>query len=194
MFLWLCVCVCSGKLYATSSDVDSVEERHRHRYEVNPKYVGEIEKAGLRFVGHSTDNTRMEICELSSESLAPPPHLATPHVHNSRALHMFILFHLFIRYCFFFLEHPYYVGVQYHPEYLTRPMCPSPPYLGLLLASSGKLQGWLSRGYRLSPRASYDYDSEDDEVSQTLYKSKDSCEDALGVSDPDDSVLTGAES
>lgn len=47
--------------------MDSVEERHRHRYEVNPKYVEEIEKNGLQFVGHSTDNTRMEICELPSE-------------------------------------------------------------------------------------------------------------------------------
>ena len=44
--------------------MESVEERHRHRYEVNPKYVEEIEKAGLKFVGHSTDNTRMEIVEL----------------------------------------------------------------------------------------------------------------------------------
>lgn len=44
--------------------LESVEERHRHRYEINPKYVEELEKAGLRFVGHSTDNTRMEIMEL----------------------------------------------------------------------------------------------------------------------------------
>lgn len=36
--------------------------------------------------------------------------------------------------------HPYYVGVQYHPEYLTRPLKPSPPYLGLILAACGKLQ------------------------------------------------------
>ena len=36
-------------------------------------------------------------------------------------------------------EHPYFVGVQYHPEYLTRPLRPSPPYLGLLLACLGKI-------------------------------------------------------
>lgn len=36
-------------------------------------------------------------------------------------------------------DHPYYVGVQYHPEYLTRPLKPSPPFLGLVLAASGKL-------------------------------------------------------
>ncbi|CAM1328552.1 Uncharacterised protein g9789 [Pycnogonum litorale] len=28
--------------------------------------------------------------------------------------------------------HPYFVGVQYHPEYISRPMKPSPPYLGLI--------------------------------------------------------------
>ena len=44
-----------------------MEERHRHRYEVNPKYVSQLEEAGMRFVGHSTDNTRMEIMELKGE-------------------------------------------------------------------------------------------------------------------------------
>ncbi len=81
------------------------------------------------------------------------------------------------------------MGVQYHPEYLTRPLCPSPPYLGLLLASSDKLQDWLSRGYRLSPRASYDYDSEDDEVSQAFSKSKDSSDIALDSADSDETVV-----
>ena len=45
-----------------------------------------------------------------------------------------------------FLDHPYYVGVQYHPEYLSRPLSPSPPYLGLILASCGKLQSYLDHG------------------------------------------------
>ena len=44
-----------------------MEERHRHRYEINPQFVEELEKAGLKFVGHSTDNTRMEILELPSK-------------------------------------------------------------------------------------------------------------------------------
>ena len=65
--------------------------------------------------------------------------------------------------------HPYYVGVQYHPEYLTRPMTPSPPYLGLILASCNKLEAFLSRGCQQSPRASYDYeDTFDDEVTQDV--------------------------
>jgi CTP synthase len=28
------------------------------------------------------------------------------------------------------------VAVQYHPEYISRPLSPSPPYLGLILARS----------------------------------------------------------
>ena len=43
--------------------------------------------------------------------------------------------------------HPFFAAVQYHPEYKTRPMKPSPPYLGLLLASTGKLQTFLSKVY-----------------------------------------------
>ncbi|MDH7592801.1 MAG: CTP synthase (glutamine hydrolyzing) [Methanomicrobiales archaeon] len=39
-----------------------VEERHRHRYEVNPEYIREIESAGLEF--SATANGRMEACEL----------------------------------------------------------------------------------------------------------------------------------
>lgn len=41
-------------------------------------------------------------------------------------------------------DHPYFVGVQYHPEYLTRPLKPSPPYLGLLLACTNQLTRYLS--------------------------------------------------
>ncbi|CAM9851398.1 unnamed protein product, partial [Discosporangium mesarthrocarpum] len=40
-------------------------------------------------------------------------------------------------------EHPYYVGTQYHPEFLSRPLEPSPPFLGLLLTASGQLDAWL---------------------------------------------------
>ena len=70
------------------------------------------------------------------------------------------------------IDHPYYVAVQYHPEYLSRPLNPSPPYLGLILAASGKLNSFISRGCNISPRLSYDYtsadDDEDDEVTQAL--------------------------
>ncbi|XP_050085913.1 CTP synthase [Anopheles aquasalis] len=51
------------KLY---NGVDHIDERHRHRYEVNPDYVAELEKHGMRFVGHDEDEQRMEIMELDN--------------------------------------------------------------------------------------------------------------------------------
>ena len=77
----------------------AVDERHRHRYEVNPDLIEAIEAAGLMFVGKDESGQRCEIFELK--------------------------------------DHPYYVGVQYHPEFKSRPNRPSPPFLGLLRAASG---------------------------------------------------------
>lgn len=34
-------------------------------------------------------------------------------------------------------DHPFYVGVQYHPEYLSRVLQPSKPFLGFVAASCG---------------------------------------------------------
>uniref|UniRef100_A0A6M2DSW7 CTP synthase n=1 Tax=Xenopsylla cheopis TaxID=163159 RepID=A0A6M2DSW7_XENCH len=104
---------------------DEIEERHRHRYEVNPDYVQQLEENGLKFVGHDSEKVRMEVIELP--------------------------------------DHPYYVGVQYHPEYLSRPLNPSPPFLGLILASVGQLGNYISHGCRLSPKNLSD-ESEDEEL------------------------------
>lgn len=41
-------------------------------------------------------------------------------------------------------DHPWYVGVQFHPEYLGRVLHPSKPYLGLVAASAGCLEEILS--------------------------------------------------
>jgi CTP synthase len=41
-----------------------IKERHRHRFEVNPKYIEKLEKGGLVFSGKSPDGTLMEIAEL----------------------------------------------------------------------------------------------------------------------------------
>ncbi|XP_035219633.1 CTP synthase 1-like, partial [Stegodyphus dumicola] len=87
---------------------DFIEERHRHRYEVDKAYVPDMERAGLKFVGEDDSGERLEILELP--------------------------------------DHPYFVAVQFHPEYISRPTEPSPPYLGLILASSGKLSSFLARG------------------------------------------------
>ncbi len=42
----------------------AIQERHRHRYEVNPEYVEQLESAGLVFSGRSPDGVLMEIAEL----------------------------------------------------------------------------------------------------------------------------------
>lgn len=39
----------------------------------------------------------------------------------------------------------FYVAVQFHPEYLSRPLRPSPPYVGLLAAASGQLEQFVSQ-------------------------------------------------
>lgn len=84
-----------------------VSERHRHRYEVNPDLVNDIEKAGLNLIGRDETGKRMEIAELPRS------------------------------------VHPFYLGCQYHPEFKSRPLAPSPPFYGLLLAATGQLDGWM---------------------------------------------------
>jgi CTP synthase len=53
----------SARLYGNATSVD---ERHRHRYEVNPDMVPDFERAGLQFVGKDESERRMEIIELPS--------------------------------------------------------------------------------------------------------------------------------
>lgn len=53
----------AAKLYNSPPFVD---ERHRHRYEVNPDMVDKLEAAGCVFVGKDETNRRMEILELES--------------------------------------------------------------------------------------------------------------------------------
>ncbi|MFO7618739.1 MAG: CTP synthase (glutamine hydrolyzing) [Thermoplasmata archaeon] len=50
-----------------------ISERHRHRYEVNPAFIGKMEAGGLRFTGRSKDGVRMEVAELPGH----PFYLAT---------------------------------------------------------------------------------------------------------------------
>jgi GMP synthase-like glutamine amidotransferase len=40
--------------------------------------------------------------------------------------------------------HPYYVGVQFHPEFKSRPGKPSAVFLGLILAASGQMDSYIS--------------------------------------------------
>ncbi len=49
---------------------EKVVERHRHRYEVNPAMVSDLEAAGLKFVGRNTDSSgeRMEVVEIDAST------------------------------------------------------------------------------------------------------------------------------
>jgi CTP synthase len=91
---------------------DVIHERHRHRYEVNPLYVDQLEKAGLKFVGKDEKKERMIILELEGK-------------------------------IFLMLDHPYFVATQFHPEFKTRPLVPSPPFTGFILAAIGGLEDHL---------------------------------------------------
>lgn len=81
-------------------------------------------------------------------------------------------------------EHKFYIGVQYHPEYLTRPLSPSPPFMGLVLAAAGKLNQYIQRGCQVSPNSSYDRvyedDDLDDEVTRLTEESQHDLEHKLG--------------
>ncbi|CCU82129.1 URA8/URA5/CTP synthase [Blumeria hordei DH14] len=79
-----------------------VQERHRHRYEVNPECIEKLQSQGLEFVGRDEKGERMEVIELK--------------------------------------DHPWYVGVQFHPEYLSRVLAPSRPYLGFVASAAGCLE------------------------------------------------------
>jgi CTP synthase len=81
---------------------ETISERHRHRYEVNPDYIKKIEDAGLVFSGMSPDERLMEIAEL-------PKTL-----------------------------HPFFLGTQFHPEFLARPLAPHPLFTEFIKASIKK--------------------------------------------------------
>jgi CTP synthase len=55
----------ANTLAATLYGGESCTERHRHRYEVNPEYIDDLEAAGLKFSGRA--GNRMEILELAPE-------------------------------------------------------------------------------------------------------------------------------
>jgi len=74
-----------------------IQERHRHRYEVNISYKDQFEKKGLIFSGLSPDNKLPEIIELKN--------------------------------------HPWFVAVQFHPEFKSRPLAPHPLFSSFIKAA-----------------------------------------------------------
>ena len=74
-----------------------IDERHRHRYEVNIGYVKALEDAGVTFSGMSPDGQLPEIMEIS--------------------------------------DHPWFVGVQFHPELKSKPFEPHPLFASFVEAA-----------------------------------------------------------
>lgn len=58
----ICRLSCDSLTYRIYGDKE-IKERHRHRYEVNNKYVPELEEAGLRVAGRSADEVLVEVIE-----------------------------------------------------------------------------------------------------------------------------------
>ena len=105
--------------------------------QVNPKYVAELEKKGMMFVGHDDTAERMEIMEIPGtprlRDLAGTAHGRRPH---STLVSWLVSVDG--------TDHPYYVATQFHPEFKTRPLRPSPVFVGLILASSGQMAAYLA--------------------------------------------------
>ena len=74
-----------------------IDERHRHRYEVDIRYRDKLETAGLRFTGMSPDGRLPEIVEWT--------------------------------------DHPWFVGVQFHPELKSKPFAPHPLFADFIRAA-----------------------------------------------------------
>jgi CTP synthase len=67
------IIVDEGTMASSLYQKGKIWERHRHRYEVNPKYIPELISNGLKFSGKSDANRRMEILEVPSNKF----HFAT---------------------------------------------------------------------------------------------------------------------
>ncbi len=87
----------AGSRVAEIYGASRIQERHRHRYEVNVNYKAQLERAGLRFSGMSPDGQLPEIVEIP--------------------------------------DHPWFVGVQFHPELKSKPFDPHPLFASFVKAA-----------------------------------------------------------
>jgi CTP synthase len=87
------------RIYGTSG---TVFERHRHRYEVNPKYVETLKDAGLIVSGVTPGKSERGAGLVEAIELP---------------------------------DHPFFFGLQAHPEFKSRPMRPSPPFKAFIGAA-----------------------------------------------------------
>ncbi len=89
-----------GSRVADIYGTTSINERHRHRYEVNMAYRKVLEASGLIISGVSPDGKLPEIVERT--------------------------------------DHPWFIGVQFHPELKSRPFDPHPLFASFIKAALGQ--------------------------------------------------------
>ncbi len=95
-----------NSLVAKIYDGININERHRHRYEVNKNYCEALEKTGIAISGWSQDKQLPEIVERTH----------------------------------FPEDHPWFIGVQFHPELKSRPFLPHPLFLSFIAAAVKQLR------------------------------------------------------
>ncbi|WP_412061400.1 CTP synthase [Rubrivirga sp. IMCC45206] len=104
-----------GTLAREIYGTDAVKERHRHRYEVNNDLRYRLREAGLVFSGLNPDRDLVEIIELprppAGDGAAEGP------------------------------THPWFVGVQFHPEYRSRVSEPHPLFVEFVGAAVAHARG-----------------------------------------------------
>ena len=93
----------AARAYRTAS----IRERHRHRYEVNNAYVGQLQRAGLMVSGINPRRNLVEIVELKN--------------------------------------HPWFVAVQFHPEFQSKPNQPHPLFAAFIGAALKHKRGGKKR-------------------------------------------------
>jgi len=98
---WPCKLVPGSKV-ALAYGTEYIEERHRHRFEINNAFRDALEEGGLIVSGASPDNRLAEIMELE--------------------------------------DHPWFVGVQFHPEFKSRPTNPHPLFRDFVGAATNVLR------------------------------------------------------
>ncbi len=107
-----------GSLARQLYGVDTIFERHRHRYEFNPAYEPILTAHGLRISGKSPDGKFVEIAELPS--------------------------------------HPWFIAVQFHPEFKSKPLRPHPLFAGFVGASYRHKLDRLAAAAGAGTRAEHD--------------------------------------
>ncbi|MEM9415617.1 MAG: CTP synthase, partial [Planctomycetota bacterium] len=97
----------------------TIRERFRHRFEVDPGFIEQIEAQGLVFSGRHPEYPIMQVLEL------PQP------CTGERAAKLAESNPYFKAHG----GHPYFIGAQFHPELLSRPIDPAPMFMGLVAAA-----------------------------------------------------------